>query len=160
MVAVLAFLDAGFFFGGDFFFGADFLFSADLFFGADFFCLAVALRGALRFELLRLAMESPPAARTVNRSGLGQRVIEGAPARAFALEGVASTADAELVVGVVRTKSSAGAATFSDALGHRPNLSEAGHDDDGFTDYWIWWDCEIAPCAEERSDHLTKSQNP
>jgi hypothetical protein len=43
---------------------------ATFFFGAAFFFdLPAALRGRLRFEFLRLAMECPPATRTMDRSG-------------------------------------------------------------------------------------------
>jgi hypothetical protein len=53
---VLLFLAAGFFFSA-------FRLDDGLFFG-----VVADLRGRLRVELLRLAMECPPAARTVNRS--------------------------------------------------------------------------------------------
>jgi hypothetical protein len=49
------------------FLGAAFRFGVDLF--ASFFVgVAADFRGRLRFEFLRLAMECPPAARTVNRT--------------------------------------------------------------------------------------------
>src|SRR5262245_7208917 len=95
------------------FLAADFFFVAALFFG-----FAADFRGRLRFELLRLAMECPPAARTVNRTSLVQGVVEGSAARALDFEGVAAAADAELIVGVVRAESSADVAAFSDAVGH------------------------------------------
>jgi hypothetical protein len=66
--------DSSFFFAATFFFGAAF-----------FFGLAAALRGRLRFELFRLAMECPPATRTVNRSGFVWRIVEHAATRALGL---------------------------------------------------------------------------